>query len=165
MPSDCKAYAAAWYGLWDSSSHAGLPWECMGSVSAWKPRASQKFPLILECRACFKKACPNMADRSAHVQMRILLGGQAAGCAVALWVAAAPCPPPGQLCRQDLRGWQWQRHCHCVGLLPSPDLRASARSARRTLAWGSTPSCVRAALPQQMLTCEAEFTLKKVICA
>lgn len=140
MPSDCRADAAAWYGPWDSPQHAGLPGKCLGSVSAWKPRASKKFPIILQSRARCKKACPNTADR---VRTRNLLGGQAASRAVP-WLCERQrllCPPPGRLYRQDL--WGRHRHRHRVILPPSPRLpRASPRSAGRSLAWGLC-SCLR----------------------
>lgn len=148
-----------WYGPWDSLQHAGLPWEWQVLVSAWKLRASTKFPPILEC---YKKVCPHTADQLAHVTTGGLLGGQAAGSAMPwlcewhqplalLWgVRTAESVGMTMALALSTRG------THTLALT-SPSIPVLSHTGPHT----GVPSCLLR--EEQTLTCEAEFALKIVI--
>lgn len=158
MPSDCRADAVAWYRLWAC-------WAALGTCGfdvCMETKESPKFPIILECWACFKKTCPNTADWSASVQMKNLLPGLAASCALPQGGYAGGTRGSGTVTGTGTVTITITMQVSC----PRLDLyQASPCSARCTLMWDSTPAFMRVDLPQQKLNCEAEFMLKNVICA
>lgn len=93
-----------------------------------------------------------MADGSAHVQIKNLLGGQA----VPYWGCTTSSSPLSS----SRVAVALSLSQHGTPTLAPTSLSIPVLSQEHL---GSAPACVQEALPQQTLPCEAEFRLKEVI--
>lgn len=167
MPSDCRADAAVWYRPWDGPRILGCP----GNVWVWCLCGNQgplkKFLIFWSAKHVLKKCVLSRLTDRPMLRWGIF------------WVARLL----AVLCRGSVSGSSPLPSLEVAvpagpaGLAVAPSLSPSPHGTITITAQGShsrpsllehpyahppsAPTCVRAALPQQTLTCEAEFMLKK----